>query len=271
MLIKEPAGVYWLIGWATIPVFFVMLLVLTSLDEISGLEITLGTAFTFAAFLIYALAALYMAKGEAVHLEASLAPLANVGRMRHLRTLSDVARAYRWRVHGPYPPHNVIVVDGAYNGRAIRIESGMGRPGDYYWNMYVQSRNVLWPACAIRRAPLPALNVIESAHYERRRIGGRPVHIYLWPPEARDVDEDALDRLACFLESRQSLWRGRMVVRSYSDAVLLHRASYLHVKLPAGEIEAILEWLADLGTMMEDSGLAEPEARPEETESEVVS
>jgi hypothetical protein len=260
LLIKEPPGVYWVAMCAAAPGFFATVIAFRSLNEIPELEITLGAALNVFAFLTYGLAGAILAHRESAYLASSLAPLANVGRIGHLKGLFRLAQLYGWQIHGPYPPENVLVVDGIFHQRAIHIRTGQWGNGDYICNFYVKSRRKLWPACAVRRMQVPTREDIDSSQYRRLRVGPSLLHVYLWPPEGHENVDEVLDALTEHLDAGRSLLLGRIRIRSYPDGVMFHRMSLLRMRLMADDVKATLEWLADLARLMEESGMADPES-----------
>jgi hypothetical protein len=186
-----------------------------------------------------------------------------LGRAEHLKHLSQLARAWGWRVQGPESPGYEVSAGGRWREREVSVQSSIinSVPGLFLLRVCVRSTRALWPMSI--GWLMPASGPAERKNAARgacRTAYGGEAELYVWRPSNGYVRRYAVRELETVLEEGRRFLLPSTRISTTVDSVVYERRVLFRVSLDMEGLEQLLAWLALIAHTMEQGGLSSERA-----------
>ncbi len=192
------------------------------------------------------------------------------GRLSHLRKLRASAQRLGWEFSGPTSADRVFTTEGSYEGRRVRVASGIS-----FWGEASADRGYWSKVTVTSPRPLPTFEIARQkipSYVASRAITGKvgdlfPLRFYTIPPYDRAIPDDWRLRFA------RQITTGRAFLRSLQSGMQLTSGGALYTQLRnlrlsrrSGDIQPLVDWLIGVVALLEEIAPSVEDAAPTATD-----
>jgi hypothetical protein len=249
-------GSYWLAAYGVAALALVVIGAVIAIYGSGKVTISLATSVAILAALVADLIAFLLAFGDFPPLTSPLAPVAYLGRYRHLKALAANAAQRGWAVRTPETAGGALEVRGNYSGREVFIRSRVS------YRLSSQSASTYTLAVAMAaHVSLWQLRIATGAPTGRswhgavhRRIplrGLRAVQAYLCPPSGLNSAYVPWDQIEAIVKSSAAFLPVTGALESRDRTLVYSRRASLRLTPKDADLDPVLVWLIDAVARLE--------------------
>jgi hypothetical protein len=194
-----------------------------------------------------------------------------IGRLGHLRRLLANAQRLGWEFSGPTGADRVFTAEGSYEGRRVRVLSGISFQGEtsadrgYWLKVTVTSPSPL-PTFEITRQKIPSYVASRAI---TGKVGGGliPPRFYVIPSYDHSISDEWRLRFARQTAIGRAFLRSlRSGVQLTSGGILYTQFRNLRLTRRSGDIQPLVDWLIGIATLLEEIAPSIAEVAPTATD-----